>query len=85
MNMRRSAILNSRFDDEVTGQIVGKVKIRGGLFYNGRQQGCWFWADTEKEVISFLTDRKNAYVTQYQDIPGLLDDGPEWEIRIFQD
>ena len=75
--------MQNRFHDDVSGQVVGGFKTCGGLFYKGRQQGGCICANTEQELVSLLKERKDAYVKEYQDIPGLLDDGPEWEIRVF--
>ena len=82
---RRNAIQRERFADEVSGQIIGQPLIRGGLFYQGRMQGQCIWRSTDAELIHELTERKDAYVKEHHNIPGLFDDGPGWEIRIYED
>ncbi len=76
----------SRFDDEVSGIIIGgEYGIRAALYYDGRRQGGDIFADNEEVAMAVAVERKRealkACGLAVRDIYPL----DAWELRIYDE
>jgi F0F1-type ATP synthase membrane subunit b/b' len=76
-------ILNTTYEEEVNGVIVGRYMITADLRYEGRKQGSTIYAETESEVMRIAQDRiseiKKECVNAFADIYP----NDSWEVRIY--
>ena len=74
--------MNTEFDEDVSGRIVGSYTLMGSLHYEGRKQGNTIYAWTEDA----LHTAANEYVRQQRQECGTAfrDIYPKdaWELRI---
>lgn len=75
--------MNTEFDEDVSGRIVGSYTLIGSLHYEGRKQGGTMYAVSEDEII----DAALVYIQQQKAECGLAfsDIYPRaaWELRIY--
>lgn len=76
-------ILNTKYDEEVNGVVVGRHQLICSLRYDGRKQGSMIYAETEDEAIRIAEDRKAEIIRAcgeaVRDIFPLDD---AWELRV---
>jgi len=76
-------ILNTWYEEEVNGQVIGKYVYAGALYYDGRKQGNTLYAESEaalKDVAEAnLRNLKMDCGAVFRDIfPH-----DTWELRIY--
>jgi len=74
--------MNTEFDEDVSGLIVGSYMLIGSLHYEGRKQGSTIYAGTEDALIAAA----NEYVQQQRHEYGKafwhIYPKDAWELRI---
>ena len=75
-------ILNTKYDDEVGGAVVGRYQIICSLRYAGRKQGSTFYAETEDEARRVAEDRKNEIILRCGVAAHDIFPLDSWELRI---
>ena len=74
--------MNTEFDEDVSGLIVGRYMLIGSLHYEGRKQGGTIYAETEDALIAAA----NEYVRQQRHECGeafqYIYPKDAWELRI---
>jgi hypothetical protein len=57
-------ILNTKYDEEVNGTVVGRYQLICSLRYDGRKQGSMIYADDEEEAKRVAEDRKAEIIRE---------------------
>lgn len=72
------------FTDDVNGQVIGAILMRGKIFYDGRSQGQDIYTETEVELRTMANDAYKAIKTQAGRAFELIYPNVKaWELRIY--
>lgn len=75
-------ILNTKYDEEVGGVVVGRYHLICSLRYNGRKQGSMIYAETEEEAKRIAEDRKDEIIRQCGSAARDIFPLDTWEMRV---
>lgn len=68
--------------DIVNGIVIGEVKIKGELYYNGRKQDT-FWCDNQEELMNKSKERIKRFKKELGKVFIHIFPGDLWELRIY--
>jgi hypothetical protein len=83
--MDQAVILNTWYEEDVRGQVIGRYMFIGVLVYEGRKQGKTFYGETVEE----LRDAANTYIESLRLELGSLfrdeiyPDPGAWSLRVI--
>lgn len=75
-------ILNTWYEEEVNGCIVGPYMLTGTLRYDGRQQGKVLYCETESQLIAEADSMLSDIKRQCGPVFDLIYPQDKWELRI---
>jgi hypothetical protein len=77
-------IMDTQFDDDVSGTVIGRYLLTGVLRYACRDQGPRFRAETDDELRTLAAERLAALRRDYG--PAFADIYPDpdgWRLKIY--
>ena len=75
-------ILNTKYDEEVNGSVVGRYQLICSLRYDGRRQGSMIYAETEEEAKRVAEDRKSEILRECGAAARDIFPLDAWELRV---
>ena len=76
-------ILQTIFEDDVQGEIIGRYLLRGVLYYSGRPQSGSVYADTEQELVDICAGMMQAKLDAFGAAAKEIYKDDKWEVRIY--
>lgn len=75
-------MLNTIYEEDVSGEVIGICMVVADLRYDGRKQGSTIYAATEDEAKQVAEDRKNNIISRCGEAALSIFPLDAWEIRI---
>ena len=75
-------ILNTKYDEEVNGSVVGRYQLICSLRYDGRKQGSMIYAETEEEAKRVAEDRMSEILRKCGAAARDIFQLDAWELRV---
>jgi len=75
-------ILNTKYDEEVNGAVVGRYQLICSLRYGGKKQGSTIFAETEEEAKRVAEGRKADIIRECGAAAGDIFPLDAWELRV---
>jgi hypothetical protein len=76
-------IMNTAFEEEVNGVIVGRFMMTADLRYEGRRQGAPIYAETEAQVMEIANERLAEIKSECGIVFRDIYPNQSWEVRIY--
>lgn len=77
-------ILNTKYEEEVNGVVVGRYLLICSLRYDGRKQGSTIYAETEDEAKRVAEDRKAEILRECGVAARDIFPLDAWELRVHE-
>ena len=76
-------ILQTIFEDDVQGEIIGRYLLRGVLYYDGWPQGGSVYAETEQELFALCKQKRDERLAELGSVAKEIYPLDKWEVRIY--
>ncbi len=76
-------ILNTEYDEDVNGVVVGRYKLICSLMYEGRKQGKTIYADDEVSAAQAASSMRDGIVRSCGQAALDIFPHDSWEVRIY--
>ena len=75
-------VLNTKYEEDVIGTVVGRYQLICSLRYDGRKQGSMIYAEDEDEAKRVAEDRKAEIIRECGAAAGDIFPLDAWELRV---